>query len=1150
MEMGVEGDRQPAAKRSVWYVLRGLLTAQAFGIFNDNAWKQIVIALAAGAVATEAATQEKTAFAQVVLLVPLLAFSLPAGVVADRVSKRTVILAMKVLELALMLGAAVVLWMHPEGGVPALALLAVLGLQMAIFGPAKYGILPEILSHEQLSEGNGALEMISNLALLGGMVAGPAILKLVGQTTWASGMILAVLSTLGLLAALKIPRVKAARAEGGMITTARLAFESIAGDRVLRLALLGQILVWAIATLVPPPIYAYDTKHLQLPYWYANLPLAALAIGVGAGSLLAGKLSAAKVEYGLLPLGALGLSLTTLAFAAAGPGLFGTVVVMSLLGIFSGLLFVPLNALLQWRSPRDRCGAIIAVSNLLVYAGMLAGSMIALVLGWLSIGARGTFFGASIILAAGFLWVLSLVPEAFLRFILLTLAHTAYRLRVIGGANVPATGGALLVPNHVSFADGLFIMAGIDRPVRFVVHEAYFRKPLIGWVLRSMKAIPMAGQAAPKMILHAFHEAGRALDDGHLVCIFPEGQLTRTGLMAPFQRGLERITKGRTTPIIPVHLDRLTGSVLSPANRRWLPERIPYPVTVSFGPPLAAGAAPFQMRQAIGELDQSAWTHRKADRRPLHHGFIRQARRHPLRLAFAAEDTPRVSSLKALAGALALARALRGRWSGQETVGILLPASIAAALVNLAAALAGKSVVNLNFTAGRAGMESAAGQARLQTIIASRAFLEKAKLEAPEGTAIVYLEDVMSAITAADRWKAMALAACAPIRFLERWAGAARRPAMDDSATVIFSSGSTGDPKGVVLSQFNIGSNIEAISQVYRVQPADRMMGILPFFHSFGYTMFWFALNSGMGIVWHPSPLDAATIGALVERHRATILLATPTFLQLYLRRCTPAQFGSVRLVLVGAERLPESLAVAFEETFGIRPMEGYGLTECAPVVAVNTFDWRSPGYFQPGSRRGYVGQSLPGVSVRIVSTDTYEPVGPDTPGMVLVKGPNVMRGYLGQDELTRAAFHDGWYVTGDQGYLSEDGFLKITGRLSRFSKIGGEMVPHGAVEEALQDAIGAREQVFAVTAVADERKGESLVVLHTLDDEKVQGALDALRTRGLPNLYLPRRDHFIKVDALPILGTGKIDLRAIRRIAESELKAREPAGAPGAPED
>ncbi len=304
--------------------------------------------------------------------------------------------------------------------------------------------------------------------------------------------------------------------------------------------------------------------------------------------------------------------------------------------------------------------------------------------------------------------------------------------------------------------------------------------------------------------------------------------------------------------------------------------------------------------------------------------------------------------------------------------------------------------------------------------------------------------------------------------------------------------------------------------------------------------IFWFTTNSGIGIVFHPSPLDAAAISTLVERYRVTILLATPTFLQLYMRRCTPAQFGSLRLVLAGAEKLPEAMALAFEDTFGIRPMEGYGVTECSPVVAVNAFDWREPGFFQPGCRRGSVGQPLPGVSVRVVSSETNEPLGPDTPGLVLVKGPNVMQGYLGRPDLTRDAFRDGWYITGDQGFLSEDGFLKITGRLSRFSKIGGEMVPHGLIEESLQQASGADELAFAVTAVGDERKGEKLVVLHTLDNGKVDQAFQRLGSLGLPNLFIPRRENFIKVDKLPVLGTGKLDLRQVRLVAEQAMDERE----------
>src|SRR5262249_23598893 len=300
---------------------------------------------------------------------------------------------------------------------------------------------------------------------------------------------------------------------------------------------------------------------------------------------------------------------------------------------------------------------------------------------------------------------------------------------------------------------------------------------------------------------------------------------------------------------------------------------------------------------------------------------------------------------------------------------------------------------------------------------------------------------------------------------------------------IIFSSGSTGEPKGVVLSHFNIDANIQAIREAYRALPGDRLAGILPLFHSFGYTISWFAVNSGIGTACHPSPLDAVHIGELVQRYAATILLATPTFLQLYMRRVAPAQFGSLRLVLAGAEAMPEALALAFEDAFGIRPMEGYGMTECAPVVAVNTFDHREPGFFQPGSRRRYVGRPLPGVAVRVVRSDTFEPPGVDSEGLVLVKGPHGVQGYLGRADRTEAAFIDGWYNTGDLGFLSEDGFLKISGRLSRFSKIGGEMVPHGRVEEALHQAIGSQDQVFAVTAIGDERKGEKLAVLTTLDD-------------------------------------------------------------------
>jgi acyl-[acyl-carrier-protein]-phospholipid O-acyltransferase/long-chain-fatty-acid--[acyl-carrier-protein] ligase len=311
------------------------------------------------------------------------------------------------------------------------------------------------------------------------------------------------------------------------------------------------------------------------------------------------------------------------------------------------------------------------------------------------------------------------------------------------------------------------------------------------------------------------------------------------------------------------------------------------------------------------------------------------------------------------------------------------------------------------------------------------------------------------------------------------------------------------------------------------------VLGILPFFHSFGFTgTLFFPLVKGFGAVYHPNPMDARAVGELAARYTATIFVATPTFLQSYIRRVDPGQFGSLRFVLTGAEKLPARVAAAFEEKFGIRPYEAYGCTECSPAVTVNTRDVRAPGIYQVGGKRGRIGHPLPGVSVRIVDPDTIQPLPPGRAGLLLVKGPNVMRGYLGKPEKTAEVLRDGWYRTGDIASVDEDGFLVITDRLSRFAKIGGEMVPLVRIEERLHELAGLTQQSLAAAAVPDEKKGERIVVLHTLDAAALAALLAALPSSGLPNLWVPRPSDFRRIDALPVLGTGKLDLRRIRELA------------------
>ena len=1087
----------------------------------------------------ETASQTQTTLAFVVFTAPLALVSTVAGLLADRVSKRTIIILMKSVEMLLMSAATAALWINPAGGLLPLIVLGGMGVHSALFSPAKYGILAELVPHERLAAGNGQLEMWTFAAILTGTAAPGMLLSLTGDSTWLAPLPFVLLSLVGFAAAWAIPPVPPARTEGGLFNTWQGALTALASDRLLRLAICGAVFFWTIASLFAQNILVYAKAVLGVSDWQSGLPLMMLSIGIGAGARLAGHLSQGRVEYGLIPLGAMGVTIILSTLGLVAPGFGWTLALMGILGLASALIFVPLNALIQWRAPADRRGSVIALENTCVFTGILFGSLGAGSLATSGVSTTGIFVATALFTVAGTSWALWLLPEALLRVVLVILTNSLYRLRIVGHQHIPSNGGALLVPNHVSFIDGFLLIASLDRRVRFVVDAEYANQPLFKPFMKTLGVIPISSHGGLRMVLRALRDAGAALDQGDLVCIFPEGQITRTGTLLPFRRGFERITKGRQAPVIPIHLDRVWGSIFSFEGGKFLwkwPEQIPYPVTVSFGKPLPAETPAPELRQAIRTLGEQAWEFRKPYRRRLHRQFINAIRRRPFRFAMADQYRPHVSAFQALVGAIAVARRLKSQWQDQRQVGILLPPSVAGALVNIAAPLCGKTSVNLNYTVGKSGLEASVRMADLRTIVTSRAFVEKAKLELPDGPSVIWMEDLANNIGVGQKLFAMALAIAAPARLIERICGQNIPLTVDDLATIIFSSGSTGEPKGVMLSHFSVDANAQGATQVLHLYQDERVLGTLPFFHSFGYLMFWFVLFNNAALVFHPSPLDVGAIGELVRRYRITFLVTTPTFLQLYQRRCTPEQFSSLRAVLTGAEKLPSRLAQSFKDRFGIDPVEGYGVTECAPVIAVNCPDFRAAGYYQPASRRGTVGQPLPGVAVQIVDPETYAPLPSGTPGMLLVKGPNVMRGYLGREDLTSKVMRDGWYITGDIAMVDDDGFLTITDRLSRFSKVGGEMIPHGKVEEALQQAAGVDSQVFAVTGIPDERKGEQLAVLHTLDESRIPDILSNLTANGLPNLFMPPRGNFVKVEALPVLGTGKMDLRRLKQIAVERL--------------
>jgi len=436
--------------------------------------------------------------------------------------------------------------------------------------------------------------------------------------------------------------------------------------------------------------------------------------------------------------------------------------------------------------------------------------------------------------------------------------------------------------------------------------------------------------------------------------------------------------------------------------------------------------------------------------------------------------------------------------------------------------------VNLNYVTSEASRRTAMEQCGLRTVITSAKFIEKAGIKDRMEGALM-LEEVLADISKWQKTCAYIRARFLPVCMLCK----GDEKGGDAIATVIFSSGSSGRPKGVMLSHHNILSDIEGIRMVVRVGRGDNLCGVAPFFHSFGYTCaMWLPMIAGCSAGYVANPLDARAVGQNVKEDHSTVLFAPPTFLVNYLRRVEPDEFRSLRLVVAGAEKLKERLAQTFFDRFGVRPLEGYGATELSPVVSVNVPDVEADGVYQVGHKEGTVGHPLPGIAVKVLDMASGQEVGPGTEGVLWVKGANVMRGYLDMPQVTAEVVKEGWYNTGDVAKVDEDGFVTITDRMSRFSKIGGEMVPHGAIEDVLLDGLGTEEKVVAVTGVPDEKRGEELVVIYCDKAGSEETLHEIVAKSSLPNMWRPARNAYVKVEAIPLLGSGKIDVLAVKKLA------------------
>jgi acyl-[acyl-carrier-protein]-phospholipid O-acyltransferase/long-chain-fatty-acid--[acyl-carrier-protein] ligase len=1092
---------------------------------------------------------------------PFVLFSPTAGWISDRFSKREVIVMSLWAQFAIMALIGTALLFHAL--TVAIIGLFFLGLQCAIFSPAKQGIIKEIVTVAKISAAVGVVEVTAIASMLVGGLAGGTLFDFcwsrLGNPWHAAQATMGVLTVLALLSLIAGYQVQKTPAHTNQGFRTELLWEHFGQlrdvwcEQPIRLCVLGISYFYGLAgalylTLleVAASVHANSTGTASQTGVYA----ATLGLGIICGSFLVTRLTTHQVEIGLIPIGSTGLICGTIATGLCAPKAFFFLLSLFGMGLAGALFVVPLNAHLQEQVEPKRRGRILSANNLFVNLfGIVAVIIQYIISAEFGVAPRTQLLLYSLPTALVTAYIIFLTPEGLLRLALGLLGRTFYRVTPVGLEELPATGGVLLLPNHISYVDAVILQLACPRPIRFLVYDQIYQSVFLRWGLRLLGAIPIS----PKKARAAIETAVNALAHGEVVCLFPEGALTRTAALQKLNRGYEIIARKARVPVMPVWLENVWGSVFSYYGGTFfwkMPRLVPLRVWLYFSPPIAADQADAEtVRRRLYDLSEQAF-HARPELRS-HVGFeaMRSLRKRFLRpvIADAFLNDRQLKGGELLALGLTLAAWLKKNVP-EKRVGIVLPPGLGGTAANLGVVLAGKIPVNLNFTAGRAANQAAMAQAGIVRVITVGAVVEKIE-DFPWPENRLDIAQLIKTLPKSElkRWGIIAL--LAPTSLLARWIGLPSRGDREEAA-ILFTSGSAGEPKGVVLTHRNILANTAQIGAVLGRIKLDSILGSLPIFHSFGFTvMFWWPMLGGPRIVTYPSPLETAKLIETIERHRLELLVTTPTFLRGFLRKAKPEQLRSLKMVVTGAEKLPSDLTRDFEARFGIQVSEGYGMTEASPVVAVNLPD-EPPSPMNPegvlARRVGSVGRMVPGLSARIRDPETDQDLPIFESGMLWLRGANLFEGYLNDPARTADVLRDEWYKTGDVGRLDEDGFLFIEGRMSRFSKIAGEMVPHLTIEQKITDILhqSAEPQegpTHVVVGIPDEKRGESLVLLTTvfIDPNDLRQRLAA---QGLPNLWIPRV--IKRVDAIPLLATGKLDLRACDRLArEQEIPA--PTSAP-----
>jgi acyl-[acyl-carrier-protein]-phospholipid O-acyltransferase/long-chain-fatty-acid--[acyl-carrier-protein] ligase len=1137
-----------------------LFITQAIGAFNDNALRNAIAMLITFRLAhqqgfkPEAFVQAGTAL----FVLPYFLFSAISGQLADKFDKAVIARRVKLFEIAVMAFGAFALWQDNKW--LDLVVLFLAGTTAAFFGPVKYGILPQYLKRDEMVAGNGLLELGTFVTILIGTMFGGWLIgaeAVGGYGPHVLSFFIVALSLIAYAAAWKMP---AAPGDSALKIDWNVPRQTIkllgyARERIdVFWSVLGASWFWFLGTalLVQLPIFTSDV--LNANQTTANVFIGLFTVGIGAGSLFTNWLLKGEISAKYVPVAAILMTvfLIDLYFAAgyvsraipeprsvgtdlvyAGPGAVFTLfngwrVAFDLFAtaFCGGIYAVPLNAIMQHRSNPAKRARVIAANNVFNAIFMIGSTLVAMVL-LRVMTSRGLFLTLGLANALAALWICRLLPQELVANISRQIFRVLYRVDVHGLENFAAAGRkAVIVANHTSLLDGPLLSAFLPERCGFAINTHMAKRWWVKPAFRLFDMIPI--DPTNPMALRSLVDE---LKKGRKIVIFPEGRLTVTGALMKIYEGPGAIAAMADAKVLPVRIDGAQYSMLS-RMRGKLRLRFFPKVTLTFLPPVEIDAPEGLRGNALREyqadklydvmtgmvfrtskIDQTLFnalldaraTHGKA------HAIVEDIQRNP------------VTYDRLVAGSIVLGRKIAKATPGQTNVALLLPNAVGTILTIFGLHAFGRVPAMLNFSTGAINMSAACIAAQVSTIVTSRRFIEAGNMQADldvlgKDRKIIYLEDLRESVGLLDKLYGL-YAKTFPVQAL-RSAGALTDP--NGPAIILFTSGSEGVPKGVVLSHRNLNANRHQAGARIAFTAQDIVFNALPMFHAFGLlggTLL--PVLAGVRSFQYPSPLHYKIVPELCYDTDATILFGTDTFLMGYARNAHPYDFFNTRMVVAGAERVKQETREIWMEKFGIRILEGYGATECSPVLAVNT-----PMHF----RSGTVGRLMDQIQYRLESVPGIE-----EGGRLIAKGPNVMLGYLRADNPgVIEPPPDGWYDTGDIVKIDDHGFVTILGRAKRFAKIAGEMVSLTAVETKITAAFP--DFAHAVVAVPDAKKGEQLVLFTTREKLDRKTLADALRLSGATELMVPR--NIIELAELPVLGSGKTDYVTLNRLAREKIEA------------